>query len=84
MADGGSGARHIIILLEKYVASQFGNWVCFYSEKITLNYRINLRVTLLEAQRSSYRMSTWSLVRELGMANCRVFQVVRCATLVLG
>lgn len=60
---GGSGARHTVILLEKYVASQFGNWFCFYSEKITLNYRINLWVALLQPQRSFYRMSTWSLVQ---------------------
>lgn len=46
-------------------------------KKITLNYRINPRATLLELQKSLYRMSTWSPVGELEMANSRILQFAR-------
>lgn len=53
-----------------------------YSEKITLKYRINLGVSLLEPLKPFYGMSTWTLGRELGMAIGRAVQVVWRVTLI--
>lgn len=62
---------------EKHIDSRTGSALFFQEKKITLNYRINPRATLLELQKSLHRMSTWSPVGELEMANSRILQVAR-------